>query len=200
MGELLERALNRGGLTLNPLIVQRSIRRALFAPQLSITGTWERDRTIDADFGALTNSLNDDGGWSVTARLCYGQCGATAGGVGSDPLGLTNTDVVQDLSDLDVMVVGDQAYVVGDVGSYSAVAANVSERVSRYRRNVADAVTDLYFARLLLIQEMGGIQSQPVREQVSLYLELEEVTARLDAYTDGYFSRALGAPMNEEAK
>ena len=107
--------------------------------------------------------------------------------------------MIQDLSDLDVMVVGDQAYVVGDVGSYSAVAANVSERVSRYRRSVADAVTDLYFARLLLIQEVGGVQSQPVRA-VSLYLEIEEVQYRLDAYTDRYFSRALGAPLNEESK
>ena len=88
-------------------------------------------------------------------------------------------------------VVGQEVYVIENASSYSAVAANVSDRVSRYRRSVADAVTDLYFARVSLVYEQQAAAGRSIQEQVELDLDIQEVTARLDAYTDGYFSRAL---------
>jgi hypothetical protein len=193
VGALVELALSRQGLNLDPLLIQRSIHRAILAPHLSITGTWERDQSIDADFGALTNSRSDDVGWKVVIRLCYGQCGGNLYGTSTDPFDYGEADLLTDVGDLDVAVVGDQVYVIDGAGAYSAIAANVSDRVSRYRRSVADAVTDLYFSHLMLSLEMGGVQSRSIREQVALDLEIQEVRARLDAYTDGYFSRALAA-------
>ena len=157
MGEFVGTGLESSGLTLNPLIVQRSIRRALFAPQCPLLEPEVR-RIIDADFGALTNSLNDDGVGVSLPVFAMGNV-ATAGGVGSDPLGLTNTEW-QDLSDLDVMVVGDQAYVVGDVTSILQWLP-MSQNGFRVTGETWRMRSRIYISPDSIDTEMGGIQSQP---------------------------------------
>ena len=59
------------------------------------------------------------------------------------------------------------------------------------RQDVLDQVTNLYFQRQRLKVELMLMSSAPQREKLYKQLEFEEVTANLDAMTDGYFSRNL---------
>ena len=71
------------------------------------------------------------------------------------------------------------------------MAANVAERVTRYRTDVANRITELVLARHRLLDAWSVVQTLTLREQVAHELDVAESTARLDVYTNGYFSRVL---------
>ena len=89
------------------------------------------------------------------------------------------------------MVVGDEVYSASAEGSLAPMAANVAERVTRYRTDVANRITELVIARHRLLESSGGFRGLPLREQIGHELDIAESNARLDVYTNGYFTRVL---------
>ena len=71
------------------------------------------------------------------------------------------------------------------------MAANVSERGTRYRTDVAGVVGELALVRHRLMEARGSVAVLSLREQVKHELDVLEATARLDVYTNGYLSRVL---------
>ena len=90
-----------------------------------------------------------------------------------------------------VTVVGDEVYSIAEAGSLAPMAANVSERVTRYRTDIAGVVGELALVRLRLIDAGATVGALSLREQVNHQLDVLEATARLDVYTNGYLSRVL---------
>ena len=90
-----------------------------------------------------------------------------------------------------VTVVGDEVYSINETGSMAPMAANVSERVTRYRTDVAGVVGELALVRHRLMDARSAVTVLSLREQVKHELDVLEATARLDVYTNGYLSRVL---------
>jgi hypothetical protein len=80
---------------------------------------------------------------------------------------------------------------VFDEGEPVAAAANVAQAIRSYRRYLADHVADAWLARVQVSRESAAVRSQPLRDQVHHALQLQELDARLDAMTDGAFSRSI---------
>lgn len=191
VGEVVMVAIRRTGVDIEPLVLQRALVRSLLAPQVSLEASLAHRRALGADFSAVTNDGSDAMVWTVSADLCFGACGSTS----STSAAEVDADFLYD--DGQVVVIDGEAFFAEDGGSYSAASANVGERISKYRTSIADSVAGLYFSRQRLARERAGISGLPLHEQVEHELGIQEVTARLDAWTDGYFSRAIDGPDSE---
>ena len=186
--EVMDVALRRAGVRLDPLSVGRAIAASLLAPKLAINGQLNLGRNRGANIDGLSNDGAYSHDWKIGLTLCFGGCGNTnVSYVDSDTLDIS------EMEDLGITVVDGQIYE-DTTANYSAAGANVGERLSRYRNGLADIVTELYFSRIRLVSERAGLPGLSLRERVEHELEISEVTARLDAYTDGYFSRAVQRP------
>ena len=88
-------------------------------------------------------------------------------------------------------MVGDEIYDTAGEGSLAPMAANVAERVTRYRTDVANRVSELVLARHRLLEAGQFVSVLSLKEQVAHRLDVQESVARIDVYTNGYFSRVL---------
>ena len=121
--------------------------------------------------------------------MCFGPCSSVSGFASLDvdaALELAESGVTE-LSEL--AVVGDEVYVADTSGSLTPMAANVAERMTRYRSEVANRVSELVLSRHRLMEARGVVQTLSLREQVGHELDILESTARIDVYTNGYFTR-----------
>lgn len=64
-----------------------------------------------------------------------------------------------------------------------------SRLMVQLRGDVLDEVTKLYFERLRVKMELGGVKIEDRKKRYEKELRLRELTAHLDALTGGYFSR-----------
>jgi len=194
MGTLTVVALNRPGMAMSDIVTQGTIARALLLPKLTIRGDWYQQRMLRADYDwrngpdsppSGSNNGHFRTGWSVGVAACFGGCGSTQG--------LDSYEDVDEWSQASeqMAVVGDEVYNADGEGSLAPMAANVAERVTRYRTDVANRITELVIARHRLIEARAVVQNLSLKEQVSHELDISESTARLDVYTNGYFSRVL---------
>lgn len=190
--EVMQAALRRNGATMTPLHIQHALVRSLLSPSLVLFGAYNRRQSFSADIPGLSNAGTTDSDVSAGLSLCFGRCGSTTSSTG-DETEVEDIDIDSLTESGDIVVVGDDAYLT-EAGDYSALAANVANRISSYRTTVSDQVADLYFARKKLVAERNDFQGLPLREQTRHELEIQLVTARLDALTDGYFSAALSPP------
>ena len=67
-----------------------------------------------------------------------------------------------------------------------------SKLMVQLRDDILEDVTRLYFERKRLINEVNSLKKENVQKLQSKLLRIEELTAYIDAYTGGGFSRALG--------
>jgi hypothetical protein len=77
------------------------------------------------------------------------------------------------------------------MGALAPVAANVAERMTQYRSEVANRVSELALARRRLVQARYDVRSLSLKDQAAHELRILESGARLDVYTNGYFTRVL---------
>jgi hypothetical protein len=197
MGELVELSLRRSGVSYDPVIVQRALLASYLAPRLRLTGRLDRPSKRSARFSGMYNEDNEALDWTFGLSMCFGPCGnvtdlsydADYGGSYGDYSDYAEYSGSGDAPEL--AAYGDQVYDANDRGSFAASAANTVEGLSKYRRFLAESVSGLYTQRLRLERQRGSVASLPLREQVSFYLDVAEADAHLDAYTDGYFIRAL---------
>lgn len=187
VAEVVDRALSRAGIDMDPLTLRRGVVRSLYVPRVLLKGKLETKHSLSADLSALSNDGSSERNWTISAQLCFGHCSGSS--YAPDYYGAELSD--SDLSDLyDLAVIGTEVYDVTDVTGYAAAASNVAQRIARYRSALVDIVTSLYFSRLRLLRERPAVAGLPLIDQVRHELSIAEVTARLDVYTDGTFSQA----------
>lgn len=187
LGELIGVSLRRGGVSYDPVLIQRSVIRSLATPTLNTFARLERSRMRQADFVDLQTFQVDERDWTLGMTVCFGACTSLFGAVSDVAI----ADVEQVVPEL--VAIGDEVFDLNDVGSYSAAAANTVSDLTRYRGFLADSLTELYHTRLRLEAQRGSLQTLPLREQVLFALSVAETDAQLDAYTDGYYYRVLEA-------
>jgi hypothetical protein len=187
VGTLVAKALMRPGMDMSQVLARGSIARSLLFPKLQLSGKMNRSRYISGDYDARANKGASQRSWSFSAVACFGACSGGSGYSGSPVDMASGSDGMAD----GVAVVGDEVYGVNEAGSLAPMAANVSERVTRYRTDVAGVVSELAIVRHRLIEASSLVRTLSLREQVTHELDVLESAARLDVYTNGYFSRVL---------
>lgn len=187
LGELVAVSLRRGGVSYDPLLIQRGVMRALATPTLNTFARLERDRMRVADFVDLETAQIEETDFSFGVTVCFGACAGWIGAVSDIAL----ADVEQFVPEL--VTIGDEVFDLDDVGSYSAAAANTVSDLTRYRGFLSESLTELYHTRLRLESQRGSVRTLPLQEQVVYALSVAETDAQLDAYTDGYYYRVLQA-------
>jgi len=180
-------ALNRPGMAIGEVLTSGSIARALLLPKLTIKSDWKRSRMLAADYEDRSNRGHLRTGWDIGLTACFGGCNSAAG------YSSYVDDVSFDAADSagQVAVVGDEVYNTAAEGSLAPMAANVAERVTRYRTDVANRVSELVLARHRLLEAGQIVRGLSLRDQIAHTLDVQESTARIDVYTNGYFSRVL---------
>lgn len=180
LGATIAASTMRSGLDLDLLGLARVGLLAKLAPSLTITFDYDNHvaRAVNFDSQSTVDSFDQD--WSLKAVVCWGGCSSTVVSYDADAF------------DVDT---GDSLYVFGgevyDEGEPIAAAANVAQRMRSYRRYLGEHVADAWLSRSRLVAETGAVRTQPLREQVLHTLQIQELDARLDALTDGAFSRSI---------
>lgn len=187
LGELVAVSLRRGGVSYDPVLIQRSVVRSLATPTLNTFARLERSRMRQADFVDLETFQVEESDWSFGVTVCFGACTTLVGAVSE----VAVADVEQVVPEL--VAIGDEVFDLNDVGSYSAAAANTVSDLTRYRGFLSESLTELYHTRLRLETQRGSLRTLPLREQALYVLSVEETDAQIDAFTDGYYHRALAA-------
>ncbi len=182
LAESVQAAIARPGLAIDLLSLSRRGAIAALAPQLELRFDWDSSAARSTDFSSLSTDEPYDTGWSVGAQMCWGSCGSTV-------------IVDNDAAGYGVSETADSLYVFdGEVfseGEPVAAAANVAQRIRSYRRYLGEHVADAWLARARLVADTAQVRTLPLREQVLHALQLEELEARLDAFTEGAFSRSF---------
>lgn len=189
MSDLVRVSLDRPGMAMREILTQGAVMRSMLLPKFSVDGRMTEQHMLSADHEARTNRGSERIGWTVGMTMCFGPCSSVSGFSSLDvdaALELAESGVTE-LSEL--AVVGDEVYVADTSGSLTPMAANVAERMTRYRSEVANRVSELVLSRHRLIEARGVVQTLSLREQVGHELDILESTARIDVYTNGYFTR-----------
>lgn len=181
MGILVSKALSRSGMKVGEALTQRTIAQTLLLPMLTLDGSVGRSSLLSGDYEARSNKGAAYRSWDVGVTACFGSCqsGSSYSSYGSSS------------DDAGLVVIGGEVFLGEDGSSLAPMAANVAERLTRYRTEIANQVSELVLSRRRLVGARSVVQSLSLREQVSHELDVLETTARLDMFTSGYFTRVL---------
>lgn len=184
LGEAVDIAVRRRGLDETALAMSRRVAARPFLPVIDVTGRYGDGAGREAEYLLLETTEDDARTWRVGVNLCFGRCGGT-----------TFPDIAYGVDDPELFGLGDELVVIdGEVytdDTVVAAAANVAQNLVKYRVGVASQVADAWLARQKLATERGVVLSRPVREQTLHQLAIDELDARLDAWTGGAWSAAL---------
>ncbi len=189
LAKVVGQALERKGLDLDDMTLGNTVILTQFMPRLVVDGYYGISRYRDTVYDSLRTSEGKDPDYGFEVALCWGACSGTYSSydVSDDPY-----DVAVEASELaveELAVIDGEVYDLSDEGSLPSVAANIAQRASTYRTEVAQVVTAAWGTRQSLLAESAQMASLPLGEQVTHLLLLDELDARLDAYTDGWFTR-----------
>jgi frataxin-like iron-binding protein CyaY len=196
------------GLILDWIPVQVLVEAALHRPGLSSGGGLSRGvstllpvLTVEARFEPDTTDLRYDAGLSSSGSMVPGTTLERQGEFTAmarlqwTPMGRKQSSTSSAYPGSDaytdrvwVMVDGTRI-AVADGSNPWLMAQTVSRRIVDYRNRLASDVTDLYFARVELIQARPLMATDSVLEQVELELKLDELEARLDFLSAGAVRR-----------
>lgn len=185
--------LRRTGMDISPLAVQRKFARSALTPKLQLGMVRQADLYIDADYDAISTTRVERSSWLFTAQACFGGCGSSTTDVSYDSGGtFVDYDASSAADEFELVVIGGEIYAASDaVSSIAPAAVNVSQRIAKYRNDLTDYVIELFYSRERLLSERSAIDTLPMMEQVLHDLQIQEVNARLDIYTDGRFTASL---------
>ena len=189
LGELIGVSMRRAGVDYDPVMVQRSLLRALVTPTLNTFARLERPRYRTANLYEMSGAEVYDNDWTFGVTVCFGPCSGWTG-VASD---VPSSDSGWDSADPELVTVGDEVFDLNDVGTYSAAAANAVSVMTRYRGFLAESLTELYHTRLRLEAQRGSVRTLPLQDRVVYALTVAEIDAQINAFTDGDYHRVLTA-------
>jgi hypothetical protein len=136
---------------------------------------------IAADYFDLSNQADIDSDWRITVGLRWGK-----GGSGSDPASNESAG----FGDL-FYVLGDRLYSSDNPQALQSATSRLLVDSTDYRLEVRQRLSSLYFAHWRLVQQRPPDAVRDLRSAVLFQLDVQELTAWIDAYTDGSFSLAL---------
>lgn len=183
LGDAVTRAEHRGGLDLDPLTLATVPLGTWLLPTFQVSWVYNLGDGRDTAFFEESTSEYVDQRWGLYAVACWGGCNTTV------VIDADSDTIVEGTSESDLYVLDGQVY--DSDGDVVASAANVAERMRRYRHTVASTVADAWLARVRLEAEAPLTRNMPLRAQVMYALDMAEMDARLDIYTDGAFGRSL---------
>lgn len=187
LSEVVTRALHRPGLDISDLSVGRKVVLARLTPVLDLQVNYADKLNRRTDYLDQFTTEVEDHNWTGSVKLCWGRCGST-----TEVL----YDVEVDASDLSSLgVVGGEVYDFSTDDAVPAAAANAAAKAVSYRTSVADIVSRAWFARHALGVEAEGLDTMTLAQRIDHTLRVAEADARLDLYTDGWFTRALAADL-----
>ncbi len=168
---------------------RRTVTRRLL-PEVTLRGQLDRDRQLFAYYTTYDPAGESQGINAGTAALDWGFQAQLRWGGASYSDGETSFSIDDVTGDL--FVLGDTVYVDSGENTYAAsAAANVTSASVTYRTNLADEMARLNTARQQLLLDREQVVFQDLRAQVQHELALQEINARIDAYTDGALSALL---------
>ncbi len=189
LSETIGAATHRDGMEIDLLSLAELGIAARIAPQLELRFDWGASAGRDADYVSASTVDAYDNDWALGARLCWGACSTT--------VTVAPTGEYEYETDRSFYVFDGQVF---DEGEPVAAAANVAQSIRSYRRYLAEHVADAWLARSRLVAETNAVRALPLRDQVLHAVQIQELEARLDALTDGAFSRSSRAsPPPEES-
>ena len=168
----LEMATRELRMQLEMTQLQNSFLRALQLPVLAIQVGRDNNRTIAADYGAISSFAQENSAWHISMDLCFGGCGNS---VGADMSGFTE----------ELIVVDGQIYPGTEIGMTPAVSG-LSASLNKDIRSKSNQVTDIYDAlqRVMQYEQVGNIS---LYESVQRELERQELIAFLQYLTNSNF-------------
>jgi ligand-binding sensor domain-containing protein len=184
-------SLRRPGMDLSPLSVQRKFARAALTPHLKVQVEHERDRYILADFDAIQTTQVETSPWQFSVSMCFGGCASSTTDLSYDAGDYGYIESDASASDVELVVIDGEIYSTAEQASIAPAAVNVSQRIAKYRNDLTDYIIELYYSRERLVAERAAVASLPLMEQVLHDLQIQEVDARLDIYTDGRFTASM---------
>ena len=190
--QVVGHALQRPGLDIEALTLSTArLVAAHFAPQIQLQFRHRVSRYRSTLYESLRTTDQFVPNNTLTARLCWGACTSISTSL-YDYVASDSNATFEDLGlGDDVAVVNGEVYDMGDEGALPSVAANVAQHATSYRTDLARIVSDAWISRRRMMAEQPDIAHRPLPDQVAHALMVDEITARLDIYTDGWFSRAL---------
>jgi hypothetical protein len=191
MYTLVRVALNRPGMAIEEVLIKQSIIRAVMLPELTLNGRLDRSSMVSADYDAEANTGSRRRAWSIGVTACFGGCRSGGGFTDYSSGDSIAYDVDMDVIDEAVTVVAGEVYDATGTASLAPMAAKVAGEVTRYRTDVSGRVSEMILARHRLLEARSIMYALSLREQVGHELEILESAARLDVYTNGYFTRVL---------
>ncbi|MDP6933713.1 MAG: hypothetical protein QGG40_12395, partial [Myxococcota bacterium] len=78
LSEVLDVALRKSTISLDPVRIQRGISKSLRMPSVTLDASVDPQSSASADYLALGNDAERDLDWTVGASLCFGGCGRSA--------------------------------------------------------------------------------------------------------------------------
>ena len=196
-------ALHRPGMRDETVRRRRTLLGPAFVPSVAIAARLDRDNSLDPHFLDEYTHEGFENDWSFALTLSWGgsafadsvEYSADAAAYYAETEGYATTDTEAYGYDYDhapVEVVDGEVYIDdGTAASLSPRLANVAEDLAELRTDVAGRVVEIYLSRERLIAERDRATQMGLRDELALALLIDELTARLDVYTDGYFSSAL---------
>jgi len=148
---------------------QGRLKRTRALPEVVLAGRCGFGRGLTTDFSSPPTTADRDRDCAVMVSLVF-----------LKPSQYTDSDVV---------VVDGSVYTDVGLGAVPVVAAKNARHMNDYRYAIIDLVIELYMTREQLLERFADIPPDDLRAQVMHVLQIQEVTARLDAYTDGAFTR-----------
>lgn len=176
----VQTALGRSGLDGDLLSLAQSSGLLPLIPTLTVQFKYGWQAGRDADFQVLSAAGTRDHAFSATAALCWGACSVSSTYYSYDS---ESYDVQQMVDDGQLTVIDGNVY---DSTAVVAAAANVSQSLSTYRVSTAQQISEAWITRARLLDE--PVAEAPTRDQVMHVLAVQEIDARLDAWTQGRFS------------
>lgn len=172
LGALVDRALARTG-GASSSVLARDVARARFFPRLTLVGRRER-------WSAWSSTIwTNETRWLAEVHLCFGACGTT----------LAIDDLEGDYTP-DLLVTAGEVVELDDRGAYASSATRVLEDAAEHRLALASRLAELYARRAVYTAQRG----RTLLDEARRALDVAEIDARLDLYTDGWFAGAGGAP------
>ena len=137
---------------------------------------------LSVDYVDGTNAKDTDLDWRAMVVLQWGQ-GSNAS---------TADSVLENASFSDVYyTMRGELFRADDSGSVRAAASALTSESTAYRVELGEQVARLYYSRERVARILDGGPSGDIRRDTQRTLDLQELTAWIDAYTDGAMSRAL---------
>ncbi|NOY28289.1 MAG: hypothetical protein GXP62_20710 [Oligoflexia bacterium] len=191
--QVVGHALGRTGLDLNDVTVGNRLILAQMAPRLELRFRHQVKRYRETLYESLYTTDYRYPTSDFEARLCWGACTSLDASYDISGSSTSSSSDLQASDITELAVVNGEIYDLADSGALNSAAANVAQRATTYRLDVARLVSETWLSRKRLQGESASMATLPLAEQVTHVLLLAELTARLDVYTDGWFSQSLAS-------